>query len=65
MNLIISVFFSAIDKEYTENTYLIRNEVVIAIFIFIVNKRNYKTETIGSKVNNITIDNIVFKSFLP
>jgi len=49
MNPIVSVFLSAfIATEYTEDTYFIKNKVVITIFIFIVNKRNYKTETIGS-----------------
>ncbi len=49
MNPIVSVFLSAfIATEYTEDTYFIKNKVVITIFIFIVNKRNYKAETIGS-----------------
>jgi len=48
MDPIVSVFLSAfIAAEYTEDTYFIRDKVVIAIFIFIVNERNYKTETIG------------------
>jgi len=48
MDPIVSVFLSAfIVTEYTEDTYFIRDKVVITIFIFIVNKCNYKTETIG------------------
>jgi hypothetical protein len=65
MDSIVSVFLSAfIITEYTEDTYFIRDKVVITIFIFIVNKYNYETETIGSKVNNIVINNIIFKSSL-
>jgi len=48
MDPIISIFLSAfIITEYTEDTYFIRDKVIIIIFIFIVNKRNYKTETVG------------------
>jgi hypothetical protein len=48
INPIVSVFFNIfIITEYTEDTYFIRDKVVITIFIFIVNKYNYKTETIG------------------
>ncbi len=49
MNPIISIFLNTfIATEYTEDIYFIRDKVVIAIFIFIINKYNYKTETIGS-----------------
>ncbi len=49
MDPIVSVFLSAfIATEYTEDIYFIKNKVVIVIFIFIINKRNYKTEIIGS-----------------
>jgi hypothetical protein len=49
MDLIVSVFLNAfIATEYTEDTYFIRDKVVITIFIFIVNKYYYKTEIIGS-----------------
>ena len=49
INLIVFIFLGAfIVTEYTEDTYFIRDKVVIIIFIFIVNKYNYKTETISS-----------------
>jgi hypothetical protein len=48
MDPIVSVFLSAfIATEYTEDTYFIRDKIVITILILIVNKRNYKTETIS------------------
>ncbi len=46
---IVSVFLNTlVTIERTEDTYFIKDKVVITIFIFIVNKRNYKTETINS-----------------
>jgi hypothetical protein len=46
---IISVFLNTlITTKGTENTYFIKNKIIIFLFIFIVNKYNYKTEIIGS-----------------
>ncbi len=46
---IISVFINTlITTKGTENTYFIKNKIIIFLFIFIVNKYNYKTEIIGS-----------------
>ncbi len=48
MNSIVSVFLNTyITIESAEDIYFIKNKVVITIFIFIVNKRNYKTEIMG------------------
>jgi hypothetical protein len=38
--------------------------MIIAIFRFIINIGNYKAEVIGPKINNITINNIVFETAL-
>ncbi len=49
INLIIFIFLNTfIVTEYTEDVYFIKNKIIIAIFIFIINKYNYKTEMIGS-----------------
>jgi len=48
INFIVSVFLNTfIITEYTEDIYFIKDKVVITIFIFIINKYNYKTEIIG------------------
>ncbi len=47
MNPIISVFFNIlIISEGAEDAYLIK-KIVITIFIFIINKYNYKIEIIN------------------
>jgi hypothetical protein len=49
MDPIVFIFLSVfIATEYTEDIYFIKDKVVIFIFIFIINERNYKTEIIGS-----------------
>jgi len=49
MDPIVFIFLNTfIATEYTEDTYFIKNKIVIIIFIFIINEYNYKTEIIGS-----------------
>ncbi len=38
--------------------------MIVVIFKFIININNYKAEAINPKINNITINNIIFKTAL-
>ncbi len=47
INLIVFIFLKVlITTEGANNTYFIRDKIIIFIFIFIVNEYNYKTEII-------------------
>jgi hypothetical protein len=49
MNSIVFIFFNTfIVIKDTKDIYFIKDKIVITIFIFIVNKYNYKTEIIDS-----------------
>ncbi len=48
MNPIVLIFLNAlIATEGAKDTYFIKDKVVITIFIFIINKYNYKTEIVS------------------
>jgi len=65
MNIIVVIFFSGpIIIKGAKYIYFIRYKIVVTIFKFIVNINNYKAEAIGPKINNITINNIVFETAL-
>jgi len=65
MNTIVIIFFNGpITMKGAKYIYFIRYKVVVIIFKFIVNIGNYKAEVIGLKINNITINNVVFETAL-
>jgi hypothetical protein len=65
MDTVVIIFFNKlIAMKGAKYTYFIKYKVVVVIFKFIVNINNYKAEVIGPKINNITINNVVFETAL-
>jgi len=66
MDTVIIIFFNkSITTKGAKYTYFIKYKVIIVIFKLIINISNYKAEAIGPKINDITINNIVFETALP
>jgi hypothetical protein len=65
MDTVVAIFFNKlIITKGAKYTYFIRYKVVVAILKFIININNYKAEAINPKINNITINNIIFETAL-
>jgi len=65
MNTVVIIFFSgSIAMKGAKYIYFIRYKVVVVIFKFIINIGNYKAEVINPKINNITINNVIFETAL-
>ncbi len=65
MNIVVIIFFNGlIATKGAKYTYFIKYEILVAIFKLIINIGNYKAEVIGPKINNITINNIIFETAL-
>jgi len=65
MDTVVVIFFNEpITTKGAKYVYFIKYKVVVVIFKFIVNIGNYKAEVIGPKINNITINNVVFETVL-
>jgi hypothetical protein len=63
MDIIVVIFFNGpITIKGAKYTYFIKYEIIVIIFKFIINIGNYKAEVIGPKINNITINNIIFET---
>ncbi len=63
MDTVVVIFFNGfIATKGAKYIYFIRYKVIVVIFKLIVNIGNYKAEVIGLKINNITINNIVFET---
>jgi hypothetical protein len=66
MDTVVVIFLNgSITTQGAKYTYFIKYKIIVAIFKLIINISNYKAEIIGPKINNITINNIVFKTALP
>jgi len=66
MDIIVAIFFNGfIITKGAKYTDFIKYKIVVAIFKLIININNYKAEAINPKINNITINNIVFETALP
>jgi len=62
INMIIAIFFNKpITRKGAKYAYFIRYKIIVVIFKFIINISNYKAEAIGPKINDITINNIIFE----
>jgi hypothetical protein len=65
MDIVVAIFFNGpIATKGAKYAYFIKYKVVVVIFKFIINIDNYKAEAIGPKINNITINNIIFETAL-
>jgi hypothetical protein len=65
MNIVVAIFFNGpITAKGAKYAYFIRYEIIVVILEFIINIGNYKAEAIGPKINNITINNIIFETAL-
>jgi len=65
MDTVVVIFFNGpIATKGAKYTYFIKYKVIVTIFKFIININNYKAEAIGPKINDITINNIVFETAL-
>jgi len=65
MNTVVAIFFNGlITTKGVKYAYFIRYKVVVVILKLIVNIGNYKAEVISPKINNITINNVVFETAL-
>jgi len=65
MDIVVVIFFNGlIATKSVKYIYFIKYKVVVAIFKFIINIGNYKAEVIGPKINDITINNVVFETAL-
>ncbi len=65
MNTVVAIFFSGpITTKGVKYAYFIKYKVIVTILKFIVNIGNYKAEAISPKINNITINNVVFETAL-
>ncbi len=65
MNILVIIFFyELIVIKGARYAYFIRYKILVAIFKFIINIGNYKAEVISPKINNIIINNFIFKTAL-
>jgi len=63
MDTVIAIFFNgSIVIKGAKYTYFIKYKIVVAILKFIINIGNYKAEVISPKINNITINNVIFET---
>jgi hypothetical protein len=66
MNTVVAIFFNGpITTKGAKYTYFIKYKIIVFIFKFIINIGNYKAEAMSPKINNITINNIIFETALP
>ncbi len=65
MDIVVAIFFNGfIAAKGAKYIYFIKYKVIVIILKFIVNINNYKAEAIGPKINNITINNVIFETTL-